>query len=302
MKKLLATLLCLTGLTFAEAQNGPETQAQTDIKALINQIKRDTGYLYGEATMQTKDEATALAKDFLNTYIEQWVSEQPDPDKIRSVVATKVVSECEELTLMRGNMYRAFIYVKKSDLIALDRSSAIFEHPDQAAAETPEATEAQPVTATPPIQEKIESEPLPKAEQSETTPLAPEQEPLQATPSAPQAAEPEDSVVSPAVTEQEATAELFGGIPTDDLLRARYLPEMEAILARPSSECRYGIVGKTTTAASLEKALLVIFRPSDKRIEAVLGPKKPDRINLQTGAPDGTTNYPGCSAMWITAE
>ena len=80
----------------------------------INRIKRDSGYLYGEATLDQKDAAVKLAYEMLEVEIKNWAANK-DP-KISSVLASQVFNYADTIILHRRNMVRAFAYVKISNL------------------------------------------------------------------------------------------------------------------------------------------------------------------------------------------
>lgn len=295
MKKLLLltlSLLCLADIVRAQEE---------DTKTRINRIKRDTSYLYGEATMPSREEAMTLAKDFLRSYIEQWIAETRDTQTIRSVVARDLVADCEELSLMRGDMFRAFAYVHKSDLYAVDTKAVSIpvtapseaesgrggEVPAEAgaAAETPVAVTdgAQPRDARP--------DPALLAAGTAAS-----------EPPVPAAAEGAGSVPEPMPSEDAAASErAFYDQLVRDLCGMQSRPEIERLLRSETyaSACTFGEVGYATRPQDIEKGILVIYKPGSNVISALLSPKSPKRTNLKTAAEDSTVNYPGCRAMWI---
>ena len=109
MKKKMICLMA--AMIFAIA-----TCAQNSISD-INRLKRDKDYLYGEATMDTKDAALKLAYELLEVEIKDWAINKDQ--KISSVLASKVYDYADTIVLKRHNMVRAFAYVKKSNLKAV---------------------------------------------------------------------------------------------------------------------------------------------------------------------------------------
>lgn len=89
----------------------------SETKAQINKIKKNSAYLYGEATLSSSEEALALAKEILEKEIDAWVEEREKLSSSNHVVIKNINKVSEQMTLPRGNMYRAFVYVKKSDII-----------------------------------------------------------------------------------------------------------------------------------------------------------------------------------------
>ena len=147
-KFCLMLLLILQTLTGSYA---PQTEEQ---KKEINKIKKSSLYLYAETTMPDKEEAMMTAIDMLKDEAQRWVSEKKkkqETDVDWEVVMTNVTQSYNKIELPRGNMYRAFAYVKKSDVITgknvivsdvkMPESEVeeIKEAPDPQPAEQPEA-------------------------------------------------------------------------------------------------------------------------------------------------------------------
>lgn len=107
MKKTLSTLLLLLVAV--------TTMAQTTMGE-INRIKRDSEYLYGEATMNDKQAALQLAYELLETEIKNWAAAKNS--KITSVMASQIFEIADTILLSRHNMIRAFVYVNTRNLKA----------------------------------------------------------------------------------------------------------------------------------------------------------------------------------------
>lgn len=93
--------------------------AQTDVSDAIRQIndvKRDTSYLYAEATTATSEEAYDNAKTLLETSIEEWMKKQFGGSDIAGCIA-KSRKSMLQIKTRRGSLYRALVYVKKTDLM-----------------------------------------------------------------------------------------------------------------------------------------------------------------------------------------
>lgn len=84
----------------------------------INRIKRDKEYLYGEATLDKKEAALDLAYELLRMEIKHWASKQ-EP-QIRNLIASDINEYTDTIILQRHNMIRAFVYVKLSNLVAIE--------------------------------------------------------------------------------------------------------------------------------------------------------------------------------------
>ena len=102
----------MTVFSFASAQTSVEEQ-----KKEINKIKKSSSYIYGEATLADKQAAIDLAKDILYQNVNEWVSKQKKFAGSSNVVTVNTNYAVEDMMLPRGNMFRAFMYVKKNDII-----------------------------------------------------------------------------------------------------------------------------------------------------------------------------------------
>jgi hypothetical protein len=95
-------------------------QTTDDQKKKINSIKKSSAYLYAEITTNDQQTALDLAEDMLNQEINKYVAEQKKLRKAANIVLRNRQEAMESISLPRGNMYRAFKYVKKSDILAAD--------------------------------------------------------------------------------------------------------------------------------------------------------------------------------------
>jgi hypothetical protein len=91
--------------------------AQTvDVIAKIGNVKRDTTYLYAEATMKEREQAFKSAYALLSVKVKEWLLPRCHEDSINVYVA-KATKNSMKLTASRGDYCRAFVYVKKSDIL-----------------------------------------------------------------------------------------------------------------------------------------------------------------------------------------
>ena len=85
----------------------------------INSIKKNGGYLYGEATVSTQEQATTLAYEELQREVYAWLQNDSlslrDINRLSDTVMVRIV-----------NVYRVFAYVEKSKLkpLSLDTIKA----------------------------------------------------------------------------------------------------------------------------------------------------------------------------------
>jgi hypothetical protein len=86
-------------------------------KKEINAIKKNSDYIYAEATMADQQAAIDLAKEILYQNVNEWVAKQKKFAGASNVITVNTNYSVEDMTLPRGNWFRAFMYVKKTDII-----------------------------------------------------------------------------------------------------------------------------------------------------------------------------------------
>lgn len=118
MRHLMRIATCVVVTLFFMASFAQDDVASK--KKEINSIKKNSSYIYGEATLADRQAAIDLAKDILYQNINQWVESQKKFAGASKAVTTNTNYAVENVTLPRGNWYRAFMYVKKSDIIPVD--------------------------------------------------------------------------------------------------------------------------------------------------------------------------------------
>lgn len=90
----------------------------------INKIKRDTMYIYAEATMKDLNEAYNGARAILEMKVGDWVRAQ-HPEEGIEVCIVKAKEHFIQLETRRGDFYRAFVYVRKSDIMPVADKSEV---------------------------------------------------------------------------------------------------------------------------------------------------------------------------------
>ena len=95
-----------------------------DTKRTISMIKRDTTYLYAEATMKNLDEAYAGAISILEMKVDEWLQEQR-PNESAEVCIAKAKKSSYEVQTQRGEYYRAVVYVKKNEIMPVAEESDV---------------------------------------------------------------------------------------------------------------------------------------------------------------------------------
>lgn len=109
-------------------------------KKEINAIKKNSDYIYAEATMADQQAAIDLAKEILYQNVNEWVAKQKKFAGASNVITVNTNYSVEDMTLPRGNWFRAFMYVKKTDIIPAGNVAVM-----KVVQKEPEAVEAAPV-------------------------------------------------------------------------------------------------------------------------------------------------------------
>lgn len=139
----MKNLLFIIALSFSLQPLEVHAQS-TDVAKNISTIKRDTTFLYAEATMKELEEAYVAAQSVLEVKVGDWVRAQHPSESIDVCIA-KAKEHCFQVRTRRGDYYRAFVYVKKDDILPIaDRSEAVvFEvAPEEKEQEQPTAQHA----------------------------------------------------------------------------------------------------------------------------------------------------------------
>ena len=114
-----------------------------EAKKKINSIKKNSSYLYAEVTAATADEARSLAEEILYAEINEWAAGQKKLRNSPGLTVNNKQALWTTMSLPRGNMFRSFIYVKKSDILPVANSEVI-ANPAAAEAGRAAGSEAQP--------------------------------------------------------------------------------------------------------------------------------------------------------------
>lgn len=139
------------------------TFSQEDKNAEINKIKRNRDYLTvtGTSTVSA-EEASENAKMLIDVEIEQWIQENAECLDIAGYIKT-IKKNLTIIETKNGNLFRAFIYVKKKDILPFyEHETVIAELPDSIVVETPVVDTMKAVEVVIPLVDenivKVESE------------------------------------------------------------------------------------------------------------------------------------------------
>ena len=126
MKKHIS--LFLTFILMACLSAGAQ-ENQAELKSKVNEIKKSPDYIYAETTRETAEEAKSAAEEQLYNNINIWVAQEKKLRGAKQVIVAEAKADYEEYQLQRGNLVRAFLYVKKSDIIACDNVRVLDVNP-----------------------------------------------------------------------------------------------------------------------------------------------------------------------------
>lgn len=119
MKRLLFIIaIVISNLLICKAQTA------ADVTKNINKVKRDTMYIYAESTTKDLSEAYNNARAILEMQVGEWVRKQHPSEGIE-VCIVKAKEHFLQLDTRRGELYRAFVYVKKSDIMPVADKSEV---------------------------------------------------------------------------------------------------------------------------------------------------------------------------------
>ena len=103
----------LTGVVAIMVATGAMAQASASD---ITKIKKSKEYIYAEATEATEEEAIIAAKAELDIQVEEYVVSSGIAKDAVAVVVKDIRQMTSKIAVMRGDMHRVFLYVKKKDI------------------------------------------------------------------------------------------------------------------------------------------------------------------------------------------
>ena len=254
------------------------TFAQESTSKQINKIKRDSDYLYAEATMETAEEALSVARELLMQQVQEYIGEKEKLSQAKDVLVKNVNAKSESISMMRGTMFRMFVYVKKNDIEAVKNVTAI-----NTATNTTTVVVEQPV---PPV-------PAP-----ETPVKVVEQEVVEVVEG------PVAEEVAVDVVESQGEAVTDTGLPAwqqqaiSDLLDCADATAVKAKLNRMKAEYKVKKYGTPNNCPNANEAFWVFFN-TDGSVNTVLGAGATDRISFRDMQLTTLDKYKGMNALWF---
>ena len=240
----------------------------------INAIKMDMDtYLFAESTTESWESALENAKFLLNIEIENFIKSLGLKDSVVGFVA-RASNKMMQLQSMRGSRYRAFIYVKKSEIVPYLAGEEVMHVSTDAHSKI---TPFDPVKAAEEAAEKA------AAEKAAAEQAAAEQARLDSIKAAEEAARLEAAKL----TDLER-----------DMLNVMSGADIQAFVKGLSNANAIVAFGKFSDMPENMDCLLFVYN-RDKEIVAYLRKTGNTYFNLQTKQPDSITNYKGCGAIWF---
>lgn len=288
-------------------------QEVTDVKTQINQIKKNTSdYIYAEITATTEPDAKMLAEDLLYEEINKWAATQQNLQASQKFLVNNKTSCITTLSTTRGNMFRCFMYIRKSDIqnannadlventsLKSDRdvqtsttvtvqtsTTAQSDSTSQTSVAAQADSTSQTTTTSVPIQSEAEAQPV-----STSQPV---------TAAQPVVEEPtikEEKVVTQSRT-QDVTETGSRSLYPQVVKTLATLRTYSDMIAKAQAYKTLGEIVELVTnkfPESIEQYYLVIY-DQQGRVQALLTPGM-QRVNVCTGNDDSEKNYHGCKAF-----
>ena len=237
----------------------------------INAIKMDMDtYLFAESTTESWESALENAKFLLNIEIENFIKSLGLKDSVVGFVA-RASNKMMQLQSMRGSRYRAFIYVKKSEIVPYLAGEEVMNVPTDAHSQ---------ITPFDPVNAAAEKA---AAEKAAAEIAAAEQARLDSIKAAEEAARLEAAKL----TDMER-----------DMLAVTAGADIGAFVKELSNNNAIQAYGTFKDMPENVDCLLFVYN-RDKEIVAYLRKTGNTYFNLQTKQTDSITNYKGCGAIWF---
>lgn len=257
---LLATLAVTSNCLYAQNEQQE-----------INEIKRSLNFLYATGTStNSAEEASANALELLSLEIEQWLMANVEGDFSGYVAKSK--QNVAEIKTQRGRLSRAFVYVKKSDILPYNNEESVMVVNTQ-----DDSNSSVPVDTVKLVRSALDIQHLsPEAKTNPEIALVTQQAVLQ----------PTFEVTS---IEKE-------------MLKVKNLSQINKYISDGSRVGKVTSYGKYDSTTSLfGKSYLFLF-DKDGNVKAVLRKNGNDIINLLTGADDAIANYGRCGVVWFQCK
>ncbi len=249
---------------------GLRAQDTPSVVQQINAIKKNPDtYLFAESTTETWESAVENAKFLLDMEMENYIKSLNLQDSIAGYIA-KAYNQVLQLKSMRGERYRAFLYIKKSELVSY--------HPNEQVLVYPKSGESFVASFDPTAQNGADRE-------SATS------ESVQITKQAPLTQSKEGNLhTSVVLTELEK-----------QMLSVNTGDDIGAFIRQHKKDGTIIGYGRYRDMPDGCKCCLFVYN-TDRQIIAYLRKNGNQYINLKTKQTDTISNYKGCGAIWIQPQ
>ncbi len=276
-------------------------QEVTDVKSQINQIKKNTSdYIYAEITATTEPDAKMLAEDLLYEEINKWAATQQNLQASQKFLVNNKTSCITTLSTTRGNMFRCFMYIRKSDIQNANNADLVENTSLKSDRDVQTSTTVTVQTSTT-AQSDSTSQTSVAAQADSTSQTATTSVPIQSEAAAqPVVEEPtikEEKVVTQSRT-QDVTETGSRSLYPQVVKTLATLRTYSDMIAKAQAYKTLGEIVELVTnkfPESIEQYYLVIY-DQQGRVQALLTPGM-QRVNVCTGNDDSEKNYHGCKAF-----
>lgn len=276
-------------------------QEVTDVKSQINQIKKNTSdYIYAEITATTEPDAKMLAEDLLYEEINKWAATQQNLQASQKFLVNNKTNCITTLSTTRGNMFRCFMYIRKSDIQNANNADLVENTSLKSDRDVQTSTTVTVQTSTT-AQSDSTSQTSAATQPDSTSQTATTSVPIQSEAAAQPVVE-EPSIKEEKVVTQSRTQDV-----TETGSRSLYpqvvktlatLRTYSDMIAKAQAYKTLGEIVELVTnkfPESIEQYYLVIY-DQQGRVQALLTPGM-QRVNVCTGNDDSEKNYHGCKAF-----
>lgn len=276
-------------------------QEVTDVKTQINQIKKNTSdYIYAEITATTEPDAKMLAEDLLYEEINKWAATQQNLQASQKFLVNNKTSCITTLSTTRGNMFRCFMYIRKSDIQNANNADLVKNTSLKSDRDVQTSTTVTVQTSTT-AQSDSTSQTSVAAQADSTSQTTTTSVPIQSEAAAqPVVEEPtikEEKVVTQSST-QDVTETGSRSLYPQVVKTLATLRTYSDMIAKAQAYKTLGEIVELVTnkfPESIEQYYLVIY-DQQGRVQALLTPGM-QRVNVCTGNDDSEKNYHGCKAF-----
>lgn len=276
-------------------------QEVTDVKTQINQIKKNTSdYIYAEITATTEPDAKMLAEDLLYEEINKWAATQQNLQASQKFLVNNKTSCITTLSTTRGNMFRCFMYIRKSDIQNANNADLVENTSLKSDRDVQTSTTVTVQTSTTAQSDSTSQTSVAAQADSisqTTTTSVPIQSEAAAQPVVEEPTIKEEKVVTQSRT-QDVTETGSRSLYPQVVKTLATLRTYSDMIAKAQAYKTLGEIVELVTnkfPESIEQYYLVIY-DQQGRVQALLTPGM-QRVNVCTGNDDSEKNYHGCKAF-----